>query len=109
MGRTGAHGEERRAGCGKGHRAGGGRDMTSTPITDGPDSLPRARPDEPAWLDPELATLTHERVSDPAWIFERNLAPQRCLALRTGPQIHPIPPTPKAHTPTYPPISAPLP
>jgi bifunctional non-homologous end joining protein LigD len=34
----------------------------------------------PAWLDPELATLTNERFSDPAWIFERKLDGERCLA-----------------------------
>ena len=30
----------------------------------------QARPDQPGWLDPELATLTQDRFSDPAWIFE---------------------------------------
>ncbi len=34
----------------------------------------------PAWLVPELATLTKERFSDPAWIFERKLDGERCLA-----------------------------
>ncbi|HYB87368.1 MAG TPA: non-homologous end-joining DNA ligase [Streptosporangiaceae bacterium] len=34
----------------------------------------------PAWLDPELATLTKDRFSDPAWIFERKLDGERCLA-----------------------------
>ncbi len=34
----------------------------------------------PAWLPPELATLTKERFSDPAWIFERKLDGERCLA-----------------------------
>jgi bifunctional non-homologous end joining protein LigD len=34
----------------------------------------------PAWLTPELATLTKERFSDPAWIFERKLDGERCLA-----------------------------
>jgi bifunctional non-homologous end joining protein LigD len=34
----------------------------------------------PAWLAPELATLTRERFSDPAWIFERKLDGERCLA-----------------------------
>ncbi len=34
----------------------------------------------PEWLEPELATLTRERFSDPAWIFERKLDGERCLA-----------------------------
>jgi len=38
----------------------------------------------PAWLDPELATLTRERFSDPAWIFERKLDGERCLAFGDG-------------------------
>jgi hypothetical protein len=27
----------------------------------------------PDWIEPELATLTHERFSSPAWLFERKL------------------------------------
>jgi bifunctional non-homologous end joining protein LigD len=34
----------------------------------------------PGWCDPELATLTRDRFSDPAWIFERKLDGERCLA-----------------------------
>jgi bifunctional non-homologous end joining protein LigD len=34
----------------------------------------------PEWVEPELATLTGERFSDPAWIFERKLDGERCLA-----------------------------
>jgi len=82
--------------------------MTSTPITDGPDSLPRARPDEPAWLDPELATLTQERFSDPAWIFERKLDGERCLAFRAGPQVRLMTRNQKEDTSTYPEIAAAL-
>jgi DNA ligase D-like protein (predicted ligase) len=33
----------------------------------------------PSWAEPELATLTHERFSDPNWIFERKLDGERCL------------------------------
>jgi bifunctional non-homologous end joining protein LigD len=40
--------------------------------------------DPPGWLDPELATLTRDRFSDPAWIFERKLDGERCLAYVTG-------------------------
>jgi bifunctional non-homologous end joining protein LigD len=38
----------------------------------------------PDWLEPELATLTRERFSDPAWIFERKYDGERCLAYLAG-------------------------
>jgi len=41
----------------------------------------------PAWLDPELATLTKDRFSRPAWIFERKLDGERCLAFAAGGEI----------------------
>ena len=41
----------------------------------------------PAWAEPELATLTRERFSDPGWIFERKLDGERCLAFREGPGV----------------------
>jgi bifunctional non-homologous end joining protein LigD len=34
----------------------------------------------PSWVEPQLATLTRERFSDPGWIFERKLDGERCLA-----------------------------
>ena len=34
----------------------------------------------PAWIEPQLATLTKDRFSDPAWIFERKLDGERCIA-----------------------------
>jgi len=36
------------------------------------------------WLEPELATLTRDRFSDPAWLYERKLDGERCLAYRAG-------------------------
>jgi DNA ligase D-like protein (predicted ligase) len=41
----------------------------------------------PAWLEPELATLTKDRFSDPAWIFERKLDGERCLAFADGGRV----------------------
>jgi bifunctional non-homologous end joining protein LigD len=38
----------------------------------------------PAWLEPELATLTKDRFSDSGWIFERKLDGERCLAYVGG-------------------------
>jgi bifunctional non-homologous end joining protein LigD len=42
---------------------------------------------QPDWLEPELATLTAERFSDPAWIYERKFDGERCLAFRHGDQL----------------------
>ncbi len=36
-----------------------------------------ARTRQPVWLEPELATLTRDRFSDPAWIFEREFDGER--------------------------------
>jgi bifunctional non-homologous end joining protein LigD len=36
------------------------------------------------WLEPELATLTSDRFSDPAWIYERKFDGERCIAYRSG-------------------------
>src|SRR5690606_37738786 len=36
----------------------------------------------PEWLQPMAATLTQERFTDPAWIFERKLDGIRLLAFR---------------------------
>lgn len=45
-------------------------------------ALPRSEP--PEWTAPMLATLTDERFSYPAWIYERKLDGERALAFRTG-------------------------
>jgi bifunctional non-homologous end joining protein LigD len=42
--------------------------------------LRRAGGGMPSWADPQLATLTRERFSDPRWLFERKLDGERCLA-----------------------------
>jgi ATP-dependent DNA ligase len=34
----------------------------------------------PDWTSPMLATLTDQRFSDPAWLFERKIDGERCLA-----------------------------
>ncbi len=41
----------------------------------------------PDWVEPELATLTRDRFSSPAWLFERKLDGERCLAFRDGPRV----------------------
>jgi DNA ligase D-like protein (predicted ligase) len=42
---------------------------------------------QPDWIDPQLATLTRDRFSDPAWIYERKLDGERCLAFGRGGQV----------------------
>jgi bifunctional non-homologous end joining protein LigD len=42
---------------------------------------------QPDWLEPELATLTRDRFSDPGWIYERKFDGERCLAYRFGGQV----------------------
>jgi bifunctional non-homologous end joining protein LigD len=43
---------------------------------------------EQAWVEPQLATLTKDRFSDPAWIYERKLDGERCIAFGRGGQVH---------------------
>jgi bifunctional non-homologous end joining protein LigD len=63
------------------------------------------RPDQPGWLDPELATLTQDRFSDPGWIFERKLDGERCLAFQSGSQVRLMTRNQKEDTSTYPEIT----
>jgi bifunctional non-homologous end joining protein LigD len=62
-------------------------------------------PDQPGWLDPELATLTQDRFSDPGWIFERKLDGERCLAFISGRQVRLMTRNHKEDTSTYPEIT----
>jgi bifunctional non-homologous end joining protein LigD len=66
---------------------------------------PQVRPDEPGWLDPELATLTQDRFSDPGWIFERKLDGERCLAFKSGTGVRLMTRNQKEDTSTYPEIT----
>jgi len=42
---------------------------------------------QPDWLEPELATLTKARFSDPAWLYERKFDGERCLAYRSDDRL----------------------
>jgi len=53
---------------------------TAQPVSQGQGDLP-------AWLEPELATLTDDRFSDSAWIYERKLDGERCLAFADGSKV----------------------
>jgi bifunctional non-homologous end joining protein LigD len=76
--------------------------MPPSGATDGPQRAPSARRAQPAWLDPQLATLTQDRFCDPAWIFERKLDGERCLAFRDGRRLRLMTRNQKEVTGTYP-------
>jgi DNA ligase D-like protein (predicted ligase) len=42
---------------------------------------------QPEWMEPMLATLSHEHFSDPEWLYERKLDGERCLVFRDGDQV----------------------
>lgn len=42
---------------------------------------------QPKWVAPMLATLVNEPFSRAGWLFEPKLDGERCLALRSGPDI----------------------
>ncbi|MGH3200468.1 MAG: non-homologous end-joining DNA ligase [Streptosporangiaceae bacterium] len=63
---------------------------------------------QPAWLEPELATLTADRFSDPAWIFERKFDGERCLAFRDGTRLRLMTRNRQPVTGTYPEIAGAL-
>jgi bifunctional non-homologous end joining protein LigD len=64
-----------------------------------------ARAGQPGWLEPELATLTADRFSDPAWIFESKFDGERCLAFRAGQQLRLMTRNRQQVTSTYPEIA----
>ncbi len=63
---------------------------------------------QPAWVEPELATLTRERFSDPAWLYERKFDGERCLAYRAGQQLRLMTRNQKQVNGTYPELAAAL-
>ena len=62
----------------------------------------------PEWVEPELATLTHERFSDADWIFERKLDGERCLAFVDGDGVRLRTRNQKDVTTTFPEVAASL-
>src|SRR6202012_3804569 len=63
---------------------------------------------QPDWLEPELATLTRDRFSDPAWLYERKLDGERCLSFRSGDSIRMMTRNQKEVSNNYPEIAAAL-
>jgi len=57
---------------------------------------------QPDWLEPELATLTQDRFSDPAWLYERKFDGERCLAYRDGDAVRLMTRNQKQVSGTYP-------
>ena len=57
---------------------------------------------QPDWFDPELATLTRDRFSDPAWFYERKLDGERCLTFRDGDELRLMTRNRKIVSSTYP-------
>jgi bifunctional non-homologous end joining protein LigD len=64
--------------------------------------------EQPAWLEPELATLTKDRFSDPAWLYERKFDGERCLAYRSGDRLRLMTRNQQHVNGTYPELAAAL-
>jgi bifunctional non-homologous end joining protein LigD len=63
---------------------------------------------QPAWLEPELATLTKARFSDPAWLYERKFDGERCMAYRSGDRVRLMTRNKQQVNGTYPELAAAL-
>jgi bifunctional non-homologous end joining protein LigD len=63
---------------------------------------------QPDWLEPELATLTRDRFSDPGWLFERKLDGERCLSFRSDAGVRLMTRNQKEVGANYPEIAAAL-
>lgn len=69
---------------------------------------PCGRPDAslmPSWVDPQLATLSREGLSDPGWIFERKLDGERCLAFADSAGVRLMSRSQRKITSTFPEIA----
>src|ERR1700761_8893582 len=62
----------------------------------------------PAWAQPQLATLTKERFSDPEWLFERKLDGERLLAFRDASGVRLLTRNDRDVTTTFPEVAAAL-
>jgi DNA ligase D-like protein (predicted ligase) len=63
---------------------------------------------QPAWMEPELATLTQQRFSDPEWLYERKFDGERCLAYRSADHLRLLTRNQKQVNTTYPELGAAL-
>jgi len=62
----------------------------------------------PAWVQPQLATLTKDRFSDPEWLFERKLDGERLLAFRDGGRVRLLTRNDRDVTTTFPEVTGAL-
>jgi DNA ligase D-like protein (predicted ligase) len=62
----------------------------------------------PAWVEPQLATLTRDRFSDPEWLFERKLDGERCITFAASTGIRLMSRNQRDITTTYPEVAAAL-
>jgi bifunctional non-homologous end joining protein LigD len=62
----------------------------------------------PDWLEPELATLTSDRFSDPDWLYERKFDGERVLAYSGGGRLRLLTRNRKEVSATYPELAAAL-
>lgn len=58
----------------------------------------------PDWLSPMTATLTHDRFSDPHWLYEPKLDGERLLAFRNGEKVRLLTRNRKSAADSYPEI-----
>jgi bifunctional non-homologous end joining protein LigD len=65
----------------------------------------RARTAQPEWIEPMLATLTHQAFSREGWIFEPKFDGERCLAFRNGRRLRMFSRNSKPLNETYPEIA----
>ena len=70
------------------------------------DGLPKQ--DFPDWVNPMLATLTHDHFSDPEWLYERKLDGERCLAFAKDGDVRLFSRNQKELNDTYPELEAAL-
>jgi DNA ligase D-like protein (predicted ligase) len=59
----------------------------------------------PAWVQPQLATLTKDRFSDPGWLFERKLDGERLLAFRDAGRVRLLTRNDRDVTTTFPEVT----
>jgi DNA ligase D-like protein (predicted ligase) len=59
----------------------------------------------PSWAEPQLATLVHDKFSDPAWIYERKLDGERCLAFAAGREVRLLTRARQSITGTFPEVT----
>jgi len=63
---------------------------------------------QPGWMNPMLATLSHEHFSEEGWIYERKFDGVRCLVFKSGKNLRLMSRNQKNISKTYPELVGPL-